>query len=84
MNTLADTKEEVTTSVPERVSKERKELKERISKLEKFLGNPDRNKISDEHIYLLKLQMNTMETYSGILKRRLVLLSRQVTSTAEQ
>lgn len=64
-------KQEREMNVKERVELEKKELDEKIEKLEKFINGEGFLKINQKQKTLLKNQLQTMTVYSTILELRL-------------
>lgn len=58
-----------------RLSDEKSQLDEKISKLEAFINSAAFNGIDDVQRGLLKIQLNAMATYSQVLDERLWRLS---------
>ena len=65
-----------------RLSEEKSQLDEKIAKLEAFTKSDDFNGIDNVQRGLLKIQLNTMATYSQILDERLWRLSPSVIRSA--
>jgi len=56
-----------------RVIEEKKELEEKLSKLNDFLSSPARLKLGDKETELLVTQASCMNEYVGILAERIAL-----------
>jgi len=61
------------TEIKERLIDEKKQLDEKIEKLETFVASEDFLKIKAEQMSLLNVQLFAMKTYSQILVERIAL-----------
>lgn len=59
----------------DRLIEEKKELSERIEKLESFIGSEKYNTIEADQMTLLNIQLPAMRTYQQILTERIVRLT---------